>query len=416
MRNTTNQQGGALRHGLLAGAAALAIGLSGTALAQQAGPGQAVQVQPSQAPSQQPGSSQPAVVGQLRTAEQALLQSQRELSGSGQPNYAQARTAVEAGLNVMGRVPQQMQGQDVYRSAQRELNEAQQALQGQQPNQQQVSAQMREAAEAIAALAVRMGNTADAGTTVATGQQRVMVQPAQPQVNVQQPAPQITVQQQQPQITVTQPPPQVAIQQPAPQVTVQQPEPRVTVQQAQPQVRVQQAEPQVTVRSPGQPEVSVQRPGEPQVVTRAQEGAQVNRADQRTGATAAVAPPAQSGGAQPQQAAVSPAAGVALQSVQSLVGTNVVGANGREAGEVRNLLIDSAGRVRAAVVEWGGFLGIGTREAAVPIERIQLGQGNERARLEMTREELEALPRYDRDRVAEYGRERGWGENLRLFR
>ena len=84
---------------------------------------------------------------------------------------------------------------------------------------------------------------------------------------------------------------------------------------------------------------------------------------------------------------------------------------------MRNLLIDNSGRVRAAVVEWGGFLGIGERQAVVPIERIRLGQGgNDRAQLTMTREELEALPRDDRDRVADHGRERGWGEGLRLYR
>lgn len=111
------------------------------------------------------------------------------------------------------------------------------------------------------------------------------------------------------------------------------------------------------------------------------------------------------------------AAGVPLQSAQSLVGTNVVGANGKDAGEVENLLIDRGGQVRGAVVEWGGFLGIGERRAVVPINRIQFGAGNnDRARLEMTREQLEQLPRYERDRLAEYGTRYGWGEGLRLFR
>jgi sporulation protein YlmC with PRC-barrel domain len=284
---------------LLAGAAALALGFAHAALAQQqGGQGQTSQAQPGMAPSQQPGSQQPAVVGQLRTAEQALRQSQGQVSGDRQPNFAQARTAVDAGLNVIGRVPPQVQGQDVWRNARRELDEAQQALQGQQPNQQQAATQLREAADALGTLAGHVGGS-----------------------------------------------------------------------------------------------------------------------DQRTGATTQAPAPAQSGSAQPQQAATSPATGVSLQSVQNLVGRNVVGSNGREAGEIRNLLVDNAGRVRAAVIEWGGFLGLGERQAMVPIERIRLGQGeDDHAQLTMTREELEALPRYDRDRIAEYGRERGWGEGLRLYR
>ncbi|MCW8088312.1 PRC-barrel domain-containing protein [Sabulicella glaciei] len=201
---------------------------------------------------------------------------------------------------------------------------------------------------------------------------------------------QITVQQPAPQITVQQPAPQVTVQQPAPQVTVRQPEPQVTVQQPQPQVNVQQAQPQVNVQQPGQPQVTVQQPGQPQA-NAPRPGTQTTPATQTTG--------------------------VDLQSVQSLVGKNVYGPSGREAGEVRNLLIDRSGRVRAAVIEWGGFLGIGERQALVPIERIQLGASqSDRAQLNMTRDELEALPRYDNDRIAEYGRERGWGEGLRLFR
>jgi hypothetical protein len=424
MQHSRNDQRSGWRDGLLAGAAVAALGFGGAAMAQQQGTapgnqqGQGAQAQPSQAPSQQPGSQLPVVVGQLRTAEQALRQAQGQIAGGQAPNVPQARTAVDAGFNVIGRVPEQVQQQDAWRTARRELDEARQALQGDQPDQQRLATQLREAADAVGALAVRMGGSADAGG--AGAQQRAAGQPAQAQVDVRQQAPQVTVQQQEPRITVTQPPPQVTVRQPPPQVTIQQPEPCVTVQQAQPQVRVQQAEPQVTVQQQGQPQVTVQRQGEPQVTIQGQDGQRRDTAqattDQRSGASSATPAPAQSGGSQPQQAAAPAAGGMALQSVQALMGTNVVGANGRDAGEVRNLLLDGHGRVRAAVVEWGGFLGIGTREALVPIDRIRLGQGNERAQLAMTREELEALPRYDRDRIGEYGRTQGWGEGLRLVR
>jgi hypothetical protein len=253
-------------------------------------------------------------------------------------------------------------------------------------------------------------------------------------VTVQQPQPQITVQQPAPQVTVQQPQPQVTVQQPQPQVTVRQAEPQVTVRQAEPQVTVQQAQPQVTVQRQGEPQVTVQRQGEAQVNTQRQGEAQATQqrqgetqgtqqrqaagreADQRTGATAMPAP-AQSAGSRPQAAATSPAAGVPLASVERLIGTNVYGADGRQSGEVRNLLMDGNGQVRAAVIEWGGFLGIGEKEALVPIEQLRLGTGNdERVVMTITRQELEALPRYDRNRVADYGRERGWGEGLRLHR
>ncbi|MBX9702043.1 MAG: PRC-barrel domain-containing protein, partial [Acetobacteraceae bacterium] len=130
------------------------------------------------------------------------------------------------------------------------------------------------------------------------------------------------------------------------------------------------------------------------------------------------AAPAQSGStAQPAAMGTGAAAGgMALTRVQSLIGTNVVGANGRDAGEVENLLIDRSGMVRAAVVEWGGFLGIGARRAVVPIDQIRLGANNERARMELTREQLEALPRYEPNRLQSYGRDQGWGDGVRLYR
>jgi sporulation protein YlmC with PRC-barrel domain len=291
-------------------------------------------------------------------------------------------------------------------------------LQAAQPDRERVATQLREAADAMAEVRSGLGDTASAGSAAAGSGAQVAVQQQAPQVTVQQPQPQVTVQQPAPQVTVQQPAPQVTVQQPQPQVTVRQPEPQVTVQQAEPQVRVQrQGEPQVTVQREGQPQVTVQREGQAQTDMQRQ-GTQTGQrtgAEQRTGASATPAP-AQSGASRPAPAAATQATGMDLQSVQSLIGTNVYGANGREAGEVENLLIDSAGRVRAAVVEWGGFLGIGERQAMVPIERIQLGGQNGRATLDMTREELEALPRYDRNSVAGYASERGWGDGARLYR
>jgi hypothetical protein len=405
------------RTALLGGAAALALAFGTPALAQPQPAQQAQQGQQGQlAPSQQAGSQQPAVMGQLRTAEQSLRQAQQQLSGGQDANIPQARTAVSAGMAVIGRVPDALQQREAFRTAREQLTEANRALQGQQPDARQAAGQLGEAADALASLADEMGGTAAGGATQAGqagGQARAG---SGAQIAVQQPAPQVTVQQPQPQVTVRQA---------EPQVTVRQAEPQVTVQQAQPQVTVQrQGEPQVTVQRQGEAQVNTQRQGEAQATQQRQgetQGTQQRQAagreaDQRTGATAMPAP-AQSAGSRPQAAATSPAAGVPLASVERLIGTNVYGADGRQSGEVRNLLMDGNGQVRAAVIEWGGFLGIGEKEALVPIEQLRLGTGNdERVVMTITRQELEALPRYDRNRVADYGRERGWGEGLRLHR
>ena len=98
-----------------------------------------------------------------------------------------------------------------------------------------------------------------------------------------------------------------------------------------------------------------------------------------------------------------------------LIGTNLVGANGERTGEIENLLVDGTGRVRGAVVEWGGFLGIGQRSAIVPMNSIQF-QADGKGHLALSREQLEALPRYERDRLADLGRQQGFGEGLQLLR
>jgi hypothetical protein len=333
---------------------------------------------------------------QLRQSEQSLRRAQQQLSGGegNQQHMQQARQAVARAQQVLGEVPQERQGQEAFRKAKQQLTEAERALGGAQPNREQASSRMGEAVEAIATLQREMGGGSVATTSgSASGAQ----------VAVQQRAPQVTVQQ------------------PRPEVTVQQPRPEVTVQQAQPQVRVQQAEPQVTVERQGQPQVTVERQGQPQVNVQRQGEAQVNvereRQQQQQAATGTTVTPAPAPSRSTQRTATTPSAGVPLASVSALVGTNVVGATGQDAGEVENLLIDKAGNVRAAVVEWGGFLGIGQRRAMVPIEQIELGAGGQdRARLNMTREELEALPRYDRNNINEYANSQGWGEGVRLHR
>ena len=234
------------------------------------------------------------------------------------------------------------------------------------------------------------------------------------------------MQQARPEVVVVIPPPEIIVRQPPAQVTVRMPEPQVAVQQGQPQVRVEQAQPNVAVVPSQQqaqvqvqaaePRVTVQQQGQPQV--RFEQGGQAQVSVEREGREAAATAPA--GAQQASQSAAAQqgqsAPGMALQEVSRLIGTNVIGANGRDAGEVENLLVDQSGRVRAAVVEWGGFLGIGERRAVVPIEQIRIDAAGDRAQLDMTRAQLEELGGFDRDNVGEFSTRYGWGDGVRLYR
>src|SRR5262245_33265576 len=61
----------------------------------------------------------------------------------------------------------------------------------------------------------------------------------------------------------------------------------------------------------------------------------------------------------------SPTAGTARNQLESVLGREVRTRVEEDVGRVVDLLADRHGRVQAAVIEFGGFLGIGTRKIAV---------------------------------------------------
>ena len=52
-------------------------------------------------------------------------------------------------------------------------------------------------------------------------------------------------------------------------------------------------------------------------------------------------------------------------SVASILGKKVQGLNGEDLGRVVDVQADGSGRVRLVIIEFGGFLGVGNRRAAI---------------------------------------------------
>lgn len=78
-----------------------------------------------------------------------------------------------------------------------------------------------------------------------------------------------------------------------------------------------------------------------------------------------------------------------------LIGAGVKDPKGEEIGRVEDLLIGAGSEVRRAIVETGGFLGIGTRMIAVDIDRLTRIRGNNASLFSsMTKEQFDALPEY----------------------
>jgi hypothetical protein len=69
-------------------------------------------------------------------------------------------------------------------------------------------------------------------------------------------------------------------------------------------------------------------------------------------------------------------------------------------GRIVDLLASRGGQVEAAVIEFGGFLGMGSRKIAIEWSALRLeNQGKQTvAILDMTRDQLRAAPEYKPDR------------------
>lgn len=85
-------------------------------------------------------------------------------------------------------------------------------------------------------------------------------------------------------------------------------------------------------------------------------------------------------------------------SATTIIGDNVVNGHGEDLGEIKDLMIDlNLGRIRYAVLSFGGILGIGDKLFAVPFEALELDPENERFVLDVARERLENAPGFDKD-------------------
>jgi sporulation protein YlmC with PRC-barrel domain len=81
-----------------------------------------------------------------------------------------------------------------------------------------------------------------------------------------------------------------------------------------------------------------------------------------------------------------------------LIGMSVQGTDGKKLGDIKDLVIDpEEGGVEYAVLEFGGFAGIGDKYFAVPWEALQLDQANKRLLLDVHKKELKDAPGFDKN-------------------
>jgi hypothetical protein len=86
---------------------------------------------------------------------------------------------------------------------------------------------------------------------------------------------------------------------------------------------------------------------------------------------------------------------VAEAGLESVLGREVSNLDG-DGGRVIDVLADADGKLRAAVIEFGGFLGIGTRKIAIDWSALRFTRDGGRIAIvvEVRREQLRNAPEY----------------------
>ena len=83
--------------------------------------------------------------------------------------------------------------------------------------------------------------------------------------------------------------------------------------------------------------------------------------------------------------------------VQGILGREVLSAANENMGRIVDVLVDRSGQVRAAIIDFGGFLGVGSRKIAVDWNALHFpppANADEKITLELTRDQVKAAPEY----------------------
>jgi hypothetical protein len=84
------------------------------------------------------------------------------------------------------------------------------------------------------------------------------------------------------------------------------------------------------------------------------------------------------------------------RDLQGVLGASVHSTSGEDMGHIVQILVDQAGTVRAAVIDFGGFLGVGSRKVVVDWGALHFAPDDQprQIMLDLTREQVKAAPEY----------------------
>lgn len=87
-----------------------------------------------------------------------------------------------------------------------------------------------------------------------------------------------------------------------------------------------------------------------------------------------------------------------LMGADTLIGNDVYNREDENLGDIKEIMLDMRdGHVSYAVLEFGGFLGMGTKLFAVPWSALTLDTANKRFVLDASKDKLKQAPGFEKD-------------------
>jgi PRC-barrel domain len=91
---------------------------------------------------------------------------------------------------------------------------------------------------------------------------------------------------------------------------------------------------------------------------------------------------------------------IAPREAHGVLGRDVRSPTDEDMGHIVDVIVDRTGTVRAAVIDFGGFLGVGSRKIVVDWNALHFGRVNNKSdsiTLELTKAQVAAAPEYKED-------------------
>jgi hypothetical protein len=91
---------------------------------------------------------------------------------------------------------------------------------------------------------------------------------------------------------------------------------------------------------------------------------------------------------------------IGAKEAHGVLGRDVRSAANEDMGHIVDVIVDRAGTARAAIIDFGGFLGVGSRKIAVDWNALRFGRvadTSDAITLELTKDQVKAAPEYKED-------------------